>query len=89
MIRGLGLTVFLVVLTRIFGQVTVLKATQYIYDKSEKMRIRGSGFNANDHDILLDIGCAGQPSLVVDKDFMLSKDSDGDGLILTLLGNRR
>lgn len=89
MIGGLALAFFLVFLTRIFGEVTVLKATQYIYDKSPKLRIRGSGFDANDHDILLDIGSAGQPSLVVDKDFMITKDSDGDGLILKLLGNRR
>jgi hypothetical protein len=34
MIRGLGLAVFLVVLTRIFGEVTVRQVTQYIYDKS-------------------------------------------------------
>jgi hypothetical protein len=53
------------------------------------LRIRGSGFDANDHDILLDLGSAGQPSLVADKVFMISKDSNGDGLILKLLGNRR
>eukprot|EP01033_Poteriospumella_lacustris_P014849 gene14849-10618_t len=89
MIRGLSLAVFLVVLTRVFGQVTVRQVTQYIYDKSENLRIRGSGFDANDHDILLDLGSAGQPSLVADKVFMISKDSNGDGLILKLLGNRR
>ena len=60
-----------------------------IYDKSPKLRIRGAGFDANDHDINLEIGAMGQPSLITDKDFMVTKDSDGDGLILKLLGNRR
>ncbi len=89
MIGGVSLAFFLIFLARVFGEVTVLKATQYIYDKSPKLRIRGSGFDANDHDILLDLSSAGQPPLVVDKDYMITKDSDGDGLILKLLGNRR
>lgn len=71
------------------AEVTVLKNVQVIYDKSPKLRIKGSGFDANDHDITLDIGATGQPSLVADKDFMITKDADGDGIILKLLGNRK
>ena len=71
------------------AEVTVLRTTQYIYDKSPKLRIRGSGFDAQDHDILLDLSANGDSPLVVDKDYMITKDSDGDGLILKLLGNRR
>lgn len=80
---------FVIFLARIMGEVTVLRTTQYIYDKSPKLRIRGSGFEVPDHDIILDIGSSGQPSLTVDKDYMITKDADGDGLILKLLGNRR
>jgi len=36
----------------------------------------------------LDLAANGQNKLVVDKDFMVSKDPDGDGLILKLLENR-
>jgi hypothetical protein len=73
----------------IFAEVTVLKNVQVLYDKSPKLRIRGSGFDANDHDIKLDIGATGQPPLIADKDFMVTKDADGDGIILKLLGNRK
>jgi len=73
----------------ILAEVTVLKTVQVIYDKSPKLRIKGSGFDAQDHDIQLDIGAAGQPSLIADKDFLVTKDSDGEGIILKLLGNRK
>ncbi|KAJ1427341.1 hypothetical protein B484DRAFT_450320 [Ochromonadaceae sp. CCMP2298] len=76
-------------LQSIVAEVTVLKSSQVVYDKSPKLRIKGSGFDADDHDIKLDLGAIGQPRLVPDKDFMVSKDSDGDGLILKLLGNRK
>jgi hypothetical protein len=80
---------FLASLQLLLAEVTVLKTVQVIYDKSPKLRIRGSGFDANDHDISLELGATGKPSLVADKDFMITKDSDGDGIILKLLGNRR
>ena len=73
----------------LLAEVTVLKTVQVIYDKSPKLRIRGSGFDADDHDIKLDIGAVGQPPLIADKDFMVTKDADGDGIILKLLGNRK
>jgi hypothetical protein len=76
-------------LQSIVAEVTVLKSSQVVYDKSPKLRIKGSGFDADDHDIKLDLGAIGQPQLIPDKDFMVSKDSDGDGLILKLLGNRK
>jgi hypothetical protein len=81
--------VTLMVVAQVMAEVTVLRTTQYIYDKSPKLRIRGSGFDVDDHDIMLEISANGQTPLQVDKDFMISKDSDGDGLILKLLGNRK
>eukprot|EP01040_Poterioochromonas_malhamensis_P011022 gene11022-12014_t len=82
---------FVVVLlvSQVVAEVTILKATQYIYDTSPKLRIRGSGFVVDEHNILIELSANGQPPLVVDKDFLLTKDNDGDGLILKLLGNRR
>jgi len=73
----------------LLAEVTVLRGSQVIYDKSPKLRIKGSGFDVDDHDIKLEIGATGQAPLVTDKDFMVSKDSDGDGIILKLLGNRK
>ena len=83
------LVAFLGSLQLLLAEVTVLRTVQVIYDKSPKLRIRGSGFDAQDHDISLEIGATGQSSLIADKDFMVTKDSDGDGIILKLLGNRR
>ena len=88
--RCLTLSLLLLnVLYNVISEVTVLKSVQVLYDKSPKLRIRGTGFDANDHDINLELGATGQPSLKVDKDYLITKDADGDGLILKLLGNRR
>ena len=69
----------------------MIKSAQVIYDTSPKLRIQGSGFQNVDGytGIKLEIGAIYQPSLRVGKDFLISKDSDGGGLILKLLGNRR
>lgn len=67
----------------------MLKSVQVIYDQSPKLRIRGSGFDAEDHDIRLNIYSPNQDPLKADKDYLITKDSDGDGIILKLLGNRR
>jgi len=73
----------------VLAEVTVFKSVQVIYDKSPKLRLKGSGFDANDHDIILELGAQNQPTLRVDKDYLITKDADGDGLILKLLGNRK
>jgi hypothetical protein len=69
------------------AEVTVLKIVQTIYDRSPKLRIKGTGFDADDHDITLDIAAPGQESLKADKDFLITKDEDG--VILKLLSARR
>jgi len=71
----------------ISAEVTVLKIVQTIYDQSPKLRIKGIGFDADDHDITLDISAPGQGSLKADKDFLITKDDDG--IILKLLSARR
>ena len=74
----------------LLSEVTVLNKVQYIYDKSPKVKIRGAGFEAADHDTIVDIGVSGEPPLVVDKDFTVYKsEEDSDNIILKLLGNRR
>ena len=69
------------------AEVTVIRSVQTLYDRSPKLRIKGTGFDANEHSILLEIGANGQPPLKVDKDFLITKDDDG--LILKLLSGRR
>ena len=69
--------------------VQLIPTFKVVYDSSPKIRIRGSGFDADDHNIMLTIGATGQGPLKVDKDFLITKDADGDGLILKLLGTRK
>jgi len=72
------------------AEVTILQGqVQTVYDRSPKLRIKGSGFDAEDHDISLDISAVGQSSLKVNKDFTITKDDQGEGIILKLLSNRR
>lgn len=79
--------VFLVGIEIIMAEVTILKLVQTIYDRSPKLRIKGVGFDADEHSILLQLSASGQPSLKADKDFLITKDDDG--IILKLLSNRR
>jgi hypothetical protein len=69
-----------------FAEITILSGTQVIYDESPKIKIKASGFEADDHDIVLDLGVSGN-SLRSGKDYLISKDDDG--IILKLLSNRR
>ncbi len=68
------------------AEVTVLRNTQTIYDRSPKLRIRGTGFTADEHHIFLNISAQGQQSLELDIDYMITKDDDG--IILKLLSNK-
>ena len=64
-------------ISRCISEVTVLKAVQTIYDRSPKLRIRGTGFDADEHSLILEMSASGQPSLRADKDFLITKDDDG------------
>ena len=68
-------------------EVTILTSVQTLYDKSPKLRIKGSGFDADEHSILLNLSAREQPSLKLDKDYLITKDDDG--LILKLLDKRK
>ena len=81
---------FALCLSFVAAEVTILQGqVQTIYDRSPKLRIKGSGFDAQDHDIVLEISASGQPTLRVNKDFTITKDEQGEGIILKLLSNRR
>lgn len=83
------LLVALACIQLIVAEVTVIGAPQVIYDRSPKLRIKGSGFDAEDHDITIELSASGQPSLKVEKDFTLTKDEQGEGVILKLLSTRK
>ena len=53
----------LIAIATCVAEVTVLKWTQTVYDRSPKVYIRGSGFDAPE-DIVLDIGAAGEVSYI-------------------------
>ncbi len=79
----------LVCLQTVFAEVVVTSKPQTIYDRSPKIRLKGSGFDAEDHDINLEISASGQPPLKMNKDFSLTKDEDGEGVVLKLMANRK
>lgn len=71
-------------------KVAVFRTDQYVYDTSPTLRIRGTGFDVKDYDIILELSAYGQyPGLRKDKDYILSKDPSGDGIVLKLLNNRK
>ena len=69
------------------AEVTILTQVQTIYDRAPKLRIKGAGFEADEHDISLEISATGEEPLRMDKDFILSKSEDG--IILKLLTSRK
>lgn len=79
----------LLAVARVAAEVTVVTKVQTIYDRSPKIRIRGTGFDAKEDDIFLKLSAMGEDSLKRDKDYIISKDDDGDGIVLKLLGQRR
>jgi hypothetical protein len=65
---------------KVSGKVTV------IYDRTPKLYIAGSGFDADAHDIILELSATDELPLTK-KDFALEKNEKG--LILKLFGSRR
>ena len=89
--NGCGLILIaLSCLSYILAEVTVPRQVQYVYDRSPKFRIRGSGFEATDaHDIFLVVGASNSPPLIADKDYLINVDDAGNGIILKLLTSRK
>ena len=80
---------YMLFLAGIVAEVTILTKRQTIYDRSPKVRIKGSGMDMKADDIRLEIGALDQDPLILNKDFIIGKDEDGEGVILKLLSNRR
>jgi hypothetical protein len=78
---------FITLLNFVFSEIAILSPVQVIYDESPKIRVKATGFDADDHDITLDLGTAGASPLKGGKDYLITKDDDG--IILKLLSNRR
>ena len=83
------MTLCVIIITNIVGEITILKAVQTIYDQTPKLRIKGSGFDAAESDILLNIAASSQSYLMINIDFMLTKDEYDEGIILKLLPTKR
>lgn len=80
----------LLVVHVVLADVTVLKFVTVLYDRSPKLRIRGSGFTASSNDTRVTIGTSGGESLVLNEDFTIMKDDDiTDGIVLKLMSNKR
>mmetsp|Transcript_7995 Transcript_7995/g.13518 ORF Transcript_7995/g.13518 Transcript_7995/m.13518 type:complete len:926 (-) Transcript_7995:225-3002(-) len=71
----------------VYSEVTIVAQVQTIYDRSPKLRIKGVGFDAEDHDIKVVLSSGGDEPLRIDKDFMLTKVDDG--IVLKLLTSRK
>jgi hypothetical protein len=71
------------------AEVSVMWSNHIIYDRSPKLRIRGSNFHAEDHNIILEIGVSGGSLIKTNVDYSITKDNDGNDLILKLLENRK
>eukprot|EP01040_Poterioochromonas_malhamensis_P003459 gene3459-3688_t len=69
--------------------ISVTKSTQGLYDRAPKLSIRGNGFTEDVSDISLILGTNPYNPLKMDEDYIVTKDSDNNGLILKLLPERR
>ena len=87
--RSILFLYFLVLISHVLSEVTVVTKVQTLYDRSPKLRIKGTGFDAEEDDIFLDLSALGEDSLKKDKDYIIDKEEDGAGIVLKLLGKRR
>jgi hypothetical protein len=86
----LGVALVFLALVCIRAEVSVLSKVQALYDRSPKLRIKLTGITDVDAStIKVVIGPKGQDPLLVDKDYTLTKDADGDVLVLQLVAGRK
>ena len=69
------------------AELKVQGGTKVAYDRTPKLYITGTGFDADDHDITLELSATDEAPLRSGKDFTISKNEKG--LILKLLSSRR
>ena len=68
------------------AEIKVTSKLAVIYDRTPKLYIAGTGFDADSHDIILELSATDELPLTK-KDFALEKNDNG--LILKLFGARR
>jgi hypothetical protein len=85
MVRLLGV-VLLALLAAVTAELTILKAVQVIYDRSPKLRLRGTGFDPVG-DLLLELGSAGGSNLSQGTDFYITNATD-TGITLRLIDEK-
>lgn len=86
----LVILVALVLLGAVFAEITILKNVQVLYDRSPKIRIKGSGFGDGSK-VLLSLSSAGGKPLVQDEDFNIidtTKPNDA-GITLRLKPSKK
>jgi hypothetical protein len=79
--------VSLLAVGHVSAEVTILTQVRTIYDRTPKLRIKGQGFDADEHDITIELSARGEDPLRKDKDFILSKSDEG--IVLKLLTSRK
>ena len=87
--KSFFLLIALISLICVYSEVTIVSKVQTIYDRSPKIRIKGSGFDADDHDLVLEISAINGIPLKVDKDFLVTKNLDEPGIVLKLMQGRK
>ena len=87
--KSFFLLIALISLICVYSEVTIVSKVQTIYDRSPKIRIKGSGFDADDHELVLEISAINGIPLKVDKDFLVTKNLDEPGIVLKLMQGRK
>ena len=87
--KSFFLLIALISLICVYSEVTIVSKVQTIYDRSPKIRIKGSGFDADDHDLVLEISAINGIPLKVDKDFLVTKNLEEPGIVLKLMQGRK
>lgn len=85
--RNMVWALLLIGLNIAIAELKVQGGTKVIYDRTPKLYIAGTGFDADDHDITLELSATDESPLRSGKDFQISKNDKG--LILKLLSSRR
>ena len=85
--RNLVWALLLIGLNIAIAELKIQGDTEVIYDRTPKLYISGTGFDAEDHDITLELSATDESPLRSGKDFQITKSDKG--LILKLLSSRR
>lgn len=71
------------------ASVTVIPNAQLIYNQAPRLRIKGTGFPADLKSLSLEISMNNQAPLQTWVDFVILKDPENEGILLSLRGGKR